>query len=171
LARGWEAIDLDTKISARNILKRANMPIENRFLKETNKWLSELSGYNAFDVLALFYIEQRCGSWAAPMYYANTFSRFAISPFNHRRIFQAMLKLPYEYRFRGQLPKDICLNLWPELLEMPFNEFTGLKNYIDKTKTYVKKQKKEVLILLKGLQRASQINCFQGRYSQDYPPI
>jgi hypothetical protein len=52
------------------------------------------------------------------------------------------MKLPYEYRFRQQLPEDICLKLWPELLELPFNEFTGFKNYIYKTKTYVTKIKK-----------------------------
>lgn len=142
-ARFWNKNDfLDMKISAVNLLKRDNLPYENRVLSEMDKWLSELSEYNTFGVLDLFTLEQKKGCWASPMFYANTFSRFAICPFNHRRIIQAMMKLPYEYRFRQQLPEDICLKLWPELLELPFNEFTGLKNYINKTKTYVTKTKR-----------------------------
>ena len=52
------------------------------------------------------------------------------------------MKLPYEYRLSQQLPKDICLNLWPELLELPLNEFTGFKNYVHKTKNYITKTKR-----------------------------
>ena len=52
------------------------------------------------------------------------------------------MKLPYEYRMRQQLPIDICQNYWPELLELPFNEFTGFKNYLHKTKKYIKKTKR-----------------------------
>jgi hypothetical protein len=111
-------------------------------VRETDKWLFNLSGYNRINILELFYLEQKKGCWASPMFYANTFSRFANSPFNHRRIFQAIMKLPYEYRLSQQLHKDICLNLWPELLEFPFNEFTGFKNYVHKTKNYITKTKR-----------------------------
>ena len=140
---------LDEKISATGILKRYNFPCEKILVREADKWLSELSGYHAVTVVNLFFLEQRMGSWAAPQLYANTFSRFEISPFNHRRIYQAMLRLPYEYWWRRELPNDICRNLWPELLELPFNEFTGFKNYVYKTTKYITKTRRSSVNIAK----------------------
>jgi hypothetical protein len=59
------------------------------------------------------------------------------------------MKLPYEYRFRAQLPKDICHNLWPELLASPFNEFTGFMSYVPKTKKYIKNTKRRTAYFAK----------------------
>ena len=132
-AIGWNKHDfnelLDAEISTTELLKKYNLPCAERIVEETDKWLSGLSGYSRLRILDLFYLEQKKGCWSSPMFYANTFSKFEISPFNHRRIFHAFMKLPGEYRFRGQLPLDICLRQWPELMEFPFNEFTGLKKY------------------------------------------
>ena len=133
----WRQTDSeDTTLSAEDLLSRAQMPFNNRILSETEKWLAELSGYNTFNILDLFYIEQRLGCWAAPQHYGNTTSLFEFSPFNHRRIFLAMMRLPYEYRMRQELTNDICRNTWPELLDLPFNKFTGFSHYIRKTKAF-----------------------------------
>jgi hypothetical protein len=133
----WLPTDYEgMKLSATEILFRANFPFHQAVLRETEKWLTELSGFNAFAILDLFYIEQRLGCWAAPQHYGNQTSMFELSPFNHRRIFSCMMRLPYEYRRQQELSNDICRDLWPELLDLPFNEFTGAKKYAHEAKNY-----------------------------------
>jgi hypothetical protein len=122
------------KITAAEIHERRQIPHHNRILSETEKWLSGLSGYNLFQILDLFFLEQGEGCGESPKFYTNTTSLFGISPFNHRRIFKSMLKLPYDYRLDLQLPNDICLKQWPELLDLPFNEYTGSKKFLSKTR-------------------------------------
>lgn len=119
----------DTVLSPKDLLERCGLPQDGEILLETSSWLSELSSFNALSILDLFYIEQRLGCWAAPQHYGNIVSLFEFSPFNHRKIFRSMMKLPYEYRRRQELAQDICLDSWSDLLMLPFNEFTGIKKY------------------------------------------
>jgi hypothetical protein len=127
----WKSTDCEhTKISARELLDRAFLPINDRLLTETEKWVSELSGLNTFNILDLFYIEQRLGCWAGPQHYGGSKFTLGYSPFNHRNIFTSMLSLPYEYRIKQRLAKDVIKSTWPELLRFPFNEFTGIKKQI-----------------------------------------
>jgi hypothetical protein len=135
---------IDMKITAEEIHERRQIPHHNRILSATEKWLSGLSGYNIFQILDLFFIEQGEGCGESPKFYTNTISLFGISPFNHRKIFKSMLKLPYDYRLSLQLPIDICLKQWPELLDLPFNEYTGIKNYLYKTRKSSFKSAKKI---------------------------
>lgn len=142
---------LNEKISGADLLGRYNLPCEEMLVSEADKWLCELSAYHSVVVANLSFLEQRMACWAAPQFYGNIFSRFEISPFNHRRIYQAMMRLPHEYWWRKELANDICRRLWPELLELPFNEFIGLKNYVHKTKRYINKTKKNSVRFTKNL--------------------
>jgi hypothetical protein len=117
----------DTKLTAQDLLQRASLPQNEELITETNKWLSELEGYTAFTILDLFYIEQRLGCWAAPQAYGNKTSLFEFSPFNHRKIFRSMIKLPYEYRRQQLLANDVCLYASNDLLKVPFNQFISTK--------------------------------------------
>jgi hypothetical protein len=40
-------------------------------------------------------------------------------------VFELMIGLPEEYRTRDLLASDVCRQLWPELLSLPFNRLTG----------------------------------------------
>ena len=139
----------DMPLFAEKLLLRCGLPRQARILRDTELWLAELSGFNAFMILDLFYVEQRLGCWAAPLHYCNTISLFELSPFNHRRIFRSMMRLPYEYRRRKELAYDICRDSWPELLELPFNEFTGFKNYVYKTTKYITKTRRSSVNIAK----------------------
>ena len=131
----WRHGDYEGRhVIADDIIKRFNYPKHNRIAKEVEKWLVGLSGFNIFNIMDLAYIEQRLGCWAAPQLYGNQISLFEISPFNQRMLFRLTMKLPYEYRLPTRLTNAIIGQLWPELLEMPFNEWLGLKNYGYKTK-------------------------------------
>jgi hypothetical protein len=79
-------------------------------------------------------MENRLGCWAAPQHFGNGRSRFAFWPFNHRLVFAATMRLPYEFRRRQELPNAVCRTCWPELLDYPFNQFTGLRKYLARSR-------------------------------------
>ena len=157
----WRHGDYEGRhVIADDIIKRFKYPKHNRIAKEVEKWLVGLSGFNIFNIMDLAYIEQRLGCWAAPQLYGNQISLFEISPFNQRMLFRLTMKLPYEYRQPIRLTNAIIGQLWPELLEMPFNKWLGLKNYGYKTKkilinTYracferLKSVAKEIILILR----------------------
>lgn len=114
-----------TRITPADLLERSGMPTEAVLVADLQAWLSGLAGLTALDILDLYYLEHRLGAWAAPQHYGNVTSLFEFSPFNQRAVFHNMLKLPYEYRWNKRLATDICRSEWPDLLSLPFNEFTG----------------------------------------------
>jgi hypothetical protein len=124
----------ETPLEGEDLLRRCGLPLNARLVDETAHWLSELEGFNTFNILDLFYLENRLGCWAAPQHFGNRRSRFAFSPFNHRLVFAAMMRLPYEFRRRQELASAVCRTCWPELLDYPFNQFTGLRKYLAKSR-------------------------------------
>jgi hypothetical protein len=125
-----------TRIAASDLLNRSGLPVDGAVADDITAWLNGLAGLTAFDVLDLYYLEHRLGGWAAPAYYGNyggfTCARY-LSPFNQRAVFRGMLTLPYEYRWTKRLATDVCMNQWPELGELPFNEFTGVRSLLQKS--------------------------------------
>jgi len=143
----WQQSDhINKKITAKQLLTRAHFTNQKYILEATENWLAELDGFNIFNILDLFFIEQRTGCWAAPQHYGNTISKFEFSVFNHRVIFRSMLQVPYEYRRQKNLEGDICRNMWPELLELPFNEYTGFRGLIGKLKNTLKNLIKKYIL-------------------------
>jgi hypothetical protein len=141
----WRDCDReDTPLTGEDLLHRCNLPLHSRLVDATASWLSELDGFNAFNILDLFYLENRLGCWAAPQHFANTRSRFAFSPFNHRLVFAAMMRLPYEFRRRQEMASAVCRTSWPELLEYPFNQFTGVRRYLARSRGVVRRLGKAV---------------------------
>jgi len=82
-------------------------------------------------VIGLGYIGQRLCCWAAPGHYGNRTSLFELSPFSSRWLFRRMLELPLPWRTAEGLPTAVFRRLWPELLDLPFNQFTGLSRVGD----------------------------------------
>lgn len=124
----WKADDgPETKLNPEAILGRLSKPKTKRLLLCMEEWLSGLRHLNALQILDLLYIEQRLSCWAGPQHYGNQHSLFEAVPLSSRRAFTAMMRLPYRYRFEQRLASDVCRAAWPELLELPFNERTGLK--------------------------------------------
>ena len=76
-------------------------------------------------VLDLLYLEQRVGCWATPQFYGHVTPMSYMVGFNHRRIIESFLRLPFEFRFARNLPDAVIRNRWSELLDLPFNQFTG----------------------------------------------
>lgn len=106
------------------------MPANEKILKKVKDWLSKLENFNTYTILDLMYIEQRLGCWAAPQQYGGDPYCFCmLSPFSDRKIYESMLRLPIEYRWKQQLAFDICQMADVELVSLPFNDFTGILKY------------------------------------------
>jgi hypothetical protein len=128
----WKSSDsAHMKLTVKDILTRCRLPHHSRLTAATDQWLKDLQDFNAFTILDLSYIEQRLGCWAAPSHYGNTTSLFEFSLFNSRPVFEAMMRLPYEYRKKQMLPQDLCNHCWPDVLQLPFNQYTGFKGIVN----------------------------------------
>lgn len=119
-----------TRLSPQEIVARCHLPSHARLAAKAAEWLSGLTGHDVFTVLDLLYVEQRLGCWGGPQQYGgDDRSACQLFPLAHREIFEAILSLPADYRGEERLALDICQLAWPELLDLPFNEFSGLQRY------------------------------------------
>jgi hypothetical protein len=122
------------KLDPYRIIKRLGIPHKQQIIKNSKilsrakEWLTEISHLKTNTIFDLLYMEQRSGCWAAPQTLIDKNRALSnIWPCNHRKIYQLMLQLPVEYKMKHQMHTDICLKKWPELLEVPYNMFTGKK--------------------------------------------
>jgi hypothetical protein len=142
----WRPADKPgTKISAAEVLTRCKLPQHPALLQATEEWVAGLQFVDTFTFLALTFVEQRLSCWAAPQHYGNTTSAFEFTPFNSRTIFKTAMRLPHEYRRTKQLPVDFIRHAWPELLNYPFNQFTGVKGRFYSNVDWVKKFLKDLM--------------------------
>lgn len=125
VARSWlwmEGDRHDTEISAERLLARCICPKNSETEGRINRWIESTVVSDSFQLLDLFYVEQRVGCWAGV--WANAESAYSKSqafPMSHRRIIELMIGLPVETRRTGSLPEKIISLEWPELLRIPFN--------------------------------------------------
>jgi hypothetical protein len=120
----------DGQVSPDILLQRLRLPRHPAYLHHAEEWLGALPALPFETVLELGYIEQRLSCWAGPGHYGNQASLFELAPFASRRLFRAMLGSSLDYRRRERLATDICGMAWPELLELPFNRFTGVRGTV-----------------------------------------
>lgn len=133
-----------TQLTPEEILRRLRLPADGETIKMTRDWFAEISHLNPYLILDLTYIEQRLGCWGGPQLYGQRrMTAPYLLPFCHRKIFELMLKLPYEYRQRQELTIDILRQEWPELLDLPFNSFTGIRAYINPILKALRQMKKK----------------------------
>jgi hypothetical protein len=117
-------------------------------------WLSGLGKSYGFNVLDLFYWEQRAGNWLAmcQLEFGMVWKEI-FAPFNCRSLLTNMLSVDEQYRKHDEpmLYKELITNLWPEVLSEPINPHKKkagkhqLKKYC---KSYVKYQFKKLELLL-----------------------
>ena len=89
-----------------------------------NKWLKSIENLFDYNLLDLFYWEQRVGNWLAMCQLEFDLAwKDIFSPFNCRELIVSMLSVDEEFRSppHYKLHKGLILNLWPELLDYPIN--------------------------------------------------
>jgi hypothetical protein len=134
----------NTKLSGEAIARflsmpEMHMPEMQEIISKANAWLLELLDYNVLTVFDLLHLEQRHGCWGAPQRYGNNWNVFQLYPLSHRRIFEFALSLPNSYRTKAKLRSDLISLQWPELLEIPINNYTGLKRFKKTTRKMIGK--------------------------------
>ena len=93
-------------------------------------WLEEAAPAcreHGYDVLDLFYWEQRLGSWCATGHLEWDLVREMFTPFNCRRLLDLLLRVDRTHRRprRYALHVDMIQALWPETLCEPINPFSA----------------------------------------------
>jgi hypothetical protein len=121
-ARFWRRRDHKaSRLRARDLLARLDLPAHPRLLAAARRWLGGLTIDDSLQVLDLLHIEQRLGCWAGVTAYGDANGPVRIQPFSNRRIFELMLSLPAEMRRQDAIPQALIRRFWPELLAFPVN--------------------------------------------------
>jgi len=119
-----------------NLKENINIYLSNYFWKKNsisievvNEWLKNAkkieNDFN-FNLLDLFLGEHDHGNWQAMSQLEWDIVQESFTPFNNRALLFIMLSVNYKYRIEPdyRLYKEIINNLWPELLNYPFNPLT-----------------------------------------------
>ncbi|MBN1417108.1 MAG: hypothetical protein JW973_18575 [Bacteroidales bacterium] len=91
-----------------------------------NDWLDEFNNEckaSAISLFDLLYWEERTCNWAGQVVQDKDIAQEEFIPFNSHRLITTMLNYTMERRRkpRYELHYELIRNLWPELLEIPFN--------------------------------------------------
>jgi len=138
----------DTHIGPGELLDRKGTPRHPEILRRATKWFEELPVRNALTTLDLHQIERGLGSWHGFLMYGFPgTARFHSFPYNDRRVFEAMLRLPADYRWSQLLTRDLIASEWPELAAFPYNEAAyGAYGALTRTRRYVGRQLRKVRV-------------------------
>lgn len=91
-------------------------------LEQLEHWIDQAGTTDALQLLDMFYLENRIGSWAGVFPYADYYGPgFTIFPMCHRDVVANMMEVPHHVRQEGSLLVEVTRQAWPELLAWPFN--------------------------------------------------
>jgi len=120
---GWRPDDdRSVRIDGPDLLRRYSTPLHPRLVEGASRWLADLPGLDAIDILTLFGAETRLGSWGGALTtaYPDAYT-YTLYPFGHRSILDAELRMSQSQRRYGAFREDLIRRRWPELLELGLN--------------------------------------------------
>lgn len=122
------------RLTTDELLSRMKMPRPD-FRAPLDAWRRRTGvAHDPFKLLDLMYLEQRLGCWASVHGYGTAPFVAQLTPFNHRDVFDAVLRLPPEYRSGQHFAEAIIRRAWPELLELPYQQLTGVRKLAERVK-------------------------------------
>jgi hypothetical protein len=90
--------------------------------EQLEHWIEHAGTTDALQLLDMFYLENRIGSWAGVFPYAEYRGPgFTIFPMCHREVVSKMIEVPQHVRQDGSLLVEVTRQTWPELLAWPYN--------------------------------------------------
>lgn len=122
------------ELSARSLVGIMRLPERPGFLEAAGVWIEGAPDIEPCARVALAYLENRMGCWAAPHLYGAAPFKLNMIPFCHRDVLDAMLRLPPQYRRSERLVRDLVGLGWPDLLEFPFNDYAGFGRVVDRVR-------------------------------------
>jgi len=127
-------------MTAEQLLVRMKLPTDEPFRSAMDRWLMGLpEGCDAYELLDLVYVEQRSGCWASPNFYGAAPYAFLMNPFAHWRIHEAQLRLPLAFRGAQGMVDGLIRARAPDLLFLPFNEWSGPRRALESAKDVVRR--------------------------------
>lgn len=114
---------VNVRLTPRALIMRFGLELNLEYLRRAADWLAKLpEGLSRLNALTLFYAEMDNYAWGGPLTtaYPEAYS-FALYPYTHRAVLDAIFRLPNDYRLSGRLREDIIAARWPELLKVPIN--------------------------------------------------
>lgn len=149
----WRPNDTaDMTLTAGSITARLGMPVHPRVVAEVETWLATCAGMDAFTILDLAYLELRVGGWG----FAHAYVRpdpIDIHPLICRDVFAAMMQLPVSWRKMenrtNMMMTRIIAEGWPELLEIPINQFGDYRDRL----AYLKRAVRSPYLVMKRLRK------------------
>lgn len=128
----WRSRDLERKsATVEELVRRLHLPVVDEIVASGARWLEQLPVNDLPTLLDFLYLEQRMGCWASSMFYGHVAATSTIIPFNHRSTVRDLLSLPQRFRWKGGLTKAVIARCLPEMLDVPFNRFTGIDRILD----------------------------------------
>lgn len=115
------------RIGPAEIVKELRLPVVRETERRAAQWLETLPISNAIIAMDLLYVEQRLGCWAGPREYGVPCIPFLLYPFCHRRIIEALVRLPKAAKANKMVEERLIRREWPDLLALPFNTPTGVR--------------------------------------------
>lgn len=90
------------------------------------KWMENIKTHcncSGLNVMSLFYWEERINNWGNQISGDKDIAQDEVNPLNSRILNELYLSLPLKYNNEPDklLHKKIIMNLWPELMKLPFN--------------------------------------------------
>ena len=126
MMKGWKGARLEGAVSMEDLLASVFAPKVPVISAAAEAWLAGIGTADAPLVLDLARLEQRYGAWAGPASTGTPTRKPPLSPFVRRAYFDAVMRLPIDYRIKEHYYRDCLQALWPELADVPANRATGL---------------------------------------------
>jgi len=118
----WNGLaDAGARRSAKGLLGRFDLPRDERVLTALGHWLDNVMSSDGLQVLDLAYLEHRLGAWAAPQQAADPQICLHPGPFQNLEIFDCLMSLPPEWRWRSLWIDHLLATRCPQLAAWPFN--------------------------------------------------
>ena len=114
-------------VDGRALVKMGRI-VEHPFaLRAAERWLSGAREISDFDVLDLFYWENKEGSWQASSQTEWDIVQEVLGPYNCRTFLANAFAVDEKYRRRpmGRFHRELIVALWPEVLSEPINPHKG----------------------------------------------
>lgn len=126
----WRPADTESlELDAATLVPRFGMPVHEAVVEATRTWHEPIAGLNALTRLDLAYLELRMSAWAFAQEYAVNTVRL-IHPMIGREAYRLMLELPPEAKRRNAVITEGVRALWPELLQVPINQYGDYRDVL-----------------------------------------
>jgi hypothetical protein len=114
------------RLTPKKLLRRQGFAVTARNVDAYSRWLEGIPSKHGERILDIHYIEQGVGAWGGAHCYGTAPFAFNVMPMNQRRVLEAMIRLPPDYRRARRLVTDMVRLGWPELEGLPFGRPPGL---------------------------------------------